>query len=56
MQVGDKIFAKKGRQEIVGYGVITSEYRHEPARGEYAQVRSVDWKRVAVGRRGTSRS
>jgi dynein-related subfamily AAA family protein len=46
MQVGDKIFAKKGRQEIVGYGVITSEYRHEPDRGEYAQVRTVDWKRA----------
>ncbi|HWO09910.1 MAG TPA: AAA family ATPase, partial [Polyangiaceae bacterium] len=46
MQVGDKIFAKKGRHEIVGYGVITSEYRHEPARGEYGQVRSVEWKRA----------
>lgn len=46
MQVGDKVFAKKGRHEIVGYGVITSEYRYEPERGEYAQVRSVDWKRV----------
>jgi dynein-related subfamily AAA family protein len=46
MQVGDKIFAKKGRNEIVGYGVVTSEYRHEPERGEYSQVRSVDWKRA----------
>ncbi|GMR24651.1 MAG: hypothetical protein BMS9Abin37_3229 [Acidobacteriota bacterium] len=30
MEVGDIVFAKKGTKKIIGYGVITSEYRHEP--------------------------
>ena len=45
MQVGDLVFAKRGRHEIVGYGVVTSSYRHEPHRKEFSQVRSVDWKK-----------
>jgi hypothetical protein len=45
MRVGDIVFAKRGRREIVGYGVVTSEYRHEPQRGEYPNVRLVDWKK-----------
>jgi MoxR-like ATPase len=44
MKVGDTVFAKKGTKKIIGYGVITSEYRHEPQRGKMTQVRSVDWK------------
>ena len=45
MQVGDIVFAKCGRREIVGYGVITSSYRHEPRRELYRQVRSVEWRK-----------
>ena len=45
MQVGDSVFAKRGRREIVGYGVITSSYRHEPGREMYCQVRSVTWRK-----------
>lgn len=45
MQIGDLVYAKKGRREIVGYGVVTGEYRHEPGRGEYPNVREVEWKR-----------
>lgn len=45
MQVGDVVFAKRGRSEIVGYGVVTSPYRHEPARQHYTQVRSVKWSK-----------
>ena len=44
MAVGDVVFAKRGRREILGYGVITSSYRHEPHRGEFSHVRSVEWK------------
>ena len=40
MQVGDLVYAKKGRREIVGYGVVTGEYRHEPERGDYPNVQS----------------
>src|SRR5207244_7920691 len=45
MKVGDVVFAKRGRREIVGYGVIASEYRYEPKRGSFTNVRSVDWKK-----------
>ncbi|MDA1036082.1 MAG: AAA family ATPase [Chloroflexi bacterium] len=45
MQVGDLVFAKKGRREIVGYGVVTGDYQYEPTRGDYPNVRSVDWKK-----------
>ena len=44
MKVGDVLFAKRGRREIVGYGVVTSEYRHEADRQSFRQVRSVDWR------------
>lgn len=43
MEVGDFVFAKRGRKEIVGYGRITSAYRHEPERKRYTHVRSVEW-------------
>ena len=45
MQVGDLVYAKKGRREIVGYGVVTGEFRHEPERGDYPNVRTVEWKK-----------
>lgn len=45
MEVGDLIFAKKGRRKIVGYGKVTGDYRFEPNRGHYPNVRSVDWKK-----------
>ena len=45
MEVGDVVFAKRGRKEIVGYGVITSEYRYEAGRQRFKHVRSVDWKK-----------
>jgi len=44
MQVGDVVFAKRGRREVIGYGVVLSEYRHEPARGRFTNVRAIDWK------------
>jgi MoxR-like ATPase len=45
MQVGDVVFAKRGRREIVGYGVVTSEYRFDPGREHMKHVRKVDWKK-----------
>jgi predicted RNA-binding protein with PUA-like domain len=44
MQVGDLIYAKKGRGAIVGYGVITSEYRFDSSREYYKHVRTVRWE------------
>lgn len=44
MKPGDIVVAKKGRSQIVGYGRVTGDYRYEPRRGEYANLRSVDWQ------------
>jgi len=46
MKPGDLVVAKKGGQEIYGYGVITSEYQYRDDRAEYPHVREVEWKRT----------
>jgi len=38
------VFAKRGRQEIVGHGIVTGEYRYDKNRGEYPNTRTVDWR------------
>ena len=43
MKIGDIVFAKQGQRKIVGYGVVTSNYRYEAERDTYKNVRSVDW-------------
>lgn len=55
MRPGDWIYAKKGRREIVGFGVIKSEYRFDPEREYFQNVREVHWQKsgswpVAEGR------
>jgi len=44
MKPGDVVVAKKGRTQVIGYGRVTSEYRYEAERGEYGNVRDVDWQ------------
>jgi 5-methylcytosine-specific restriction enzyme B len=44
--VGDIIYAKRGRRELVGRGVVASEARFEPNRASYRQVRSVTWTHI----------
>jgi len=43
MQVGDRIIAKRGRREVVGYGVVRSEYQYDADQGDMKHSRSVDW-------------
>lgn len=43
MQEGDTVYVKRGRHYIIGHGVITSRYRHDPDR-PYAHVRDVKWQ------------
>lgn len=43
MRIGDIVYAKRGRQEIVGRGEVTSDARYEPDRESYRHVRSVNW-------------
>ncbi|SDA25456.1 AAA family ATPase [Sphingomonas sp. NFR15] len=43
MQPGDLVFAKRGRREIVGFGTVTGEYRHDPERSSYTNIRKTRW-------------
>ena len=43
IQVGDIVFAKKGRNCIIGMGIILSSYRYEDDRKEYKNTIEVNW-------------
>jgi 5-methylcytosine-specific restriction enzyme B len=43
VQPGDRVIAKKGLDQIVGYGVVTGDYEYRSARGYYQHVRTVRW-------------
>jgi hypothetical protein len=43
MREGDAVIVKKGLLTVLGYGIVTSGYRHDPSRREYRQVREVKW-------------
>jgi hypothetical protein len=40
---GDRVIAKKGLNQIVGYGVVTGNYEYRHDRGYYKHVRAVRW-------------
>ncbi len=46
VEVGDVIFAKKGRFFIIGRGVVTGEYQYDESRDEFCNVRTVKWDNV----------
>ena len=44
MKVGDVIFVKKGRNQLVGRGVVASDYEYDEERqDEYGNIRKVNW-------------
>lgn len=47
MNHGDIVFARRGRQNILGWGVVTSSYKYDPGRSPHPHFRSVDWKDTA---------
>jgi 5-methylcytosine-specific restriction protein B len=46
MAVGDIVYAKRGRREIVGRGEVTSDARFEPTRASFRHLRSVRWDHI----------
>lgn len=44
MNIGDTIIVKKGRSELLGYGIVTSDYQYDENRTEYQKLRQVEWK------------
>ena len=43
IKVGDIIFAKKGRNTIVGKGEVTSDYIYDESREDFKHIRKVKW-------------
>ena len=41
---GDLIFVKKGIHELLGYGIVTSDYYYDEDKVTYQKCRKVDWK------------
>jgi hypothetical protein len=44
IKIGDVIIAKKGRGELLGYGIVTSDYIFDKNRKNYQKTREIDWK------------
>ena len=45
MNDGDIIFAKKGQTQIVGYGIVVSDYYYDDKRKILKNARMVEWKK-----------
>ena len=47
LKIGDIIFAKKGKQELVGWGFVKSDYEYDEKYedGEYPNIRKVTWEK-----------
>lgn len=44
MKIGDIVFVKKGRNTIIGRGIVTSDYEYDDTRvDEYANIRKMNW-------------
>ena len=43
MREGDIVFAKKGISEIIGRGIVESDYLFMPERSEYKHIRKIKW-------------
>ncbi len=52
MKPGDIVFAKSGIKELLGWGIVESEYIYNAEEEEYCNVRKVSWK--AYGKWPTS--
>ncbi|WP_315583629.1 AAA family ATPase [Actinomyces viscosus] len=46
MRPGDVIFVRRGFNEIVGRGVVRSDYRYDEDRSSFRAVRDVEWTHV----------
>ena len=46
IRTGDIIFVKRGVTEIIGKGVVTSEYSYDEEGNDYPNIREVDWSKT----------
>ena len=46
MRPGDVVYARRGPAEIIGRGIVRSEFRYDDARPAYRCVRDIEWTHV----------
>ena len=46
MKPGDIVFAKKGRNTIIGRGVVESDYKFDPNCSDFKHIRRVNWTHI----------
>ena len=46
MRPGDVVYARRGPTEIIGRGIVRSEFRYDDARPAYRCVRDIEWTHV----------
>ncbi|OYT10491.1 MAG: hypothetical protein B6I18_08895, partial [Bacteroidetes bacterium 4572_112] len=44
INIGDIIIIKKGKTELLGYGIVDSDYYYSNDYNEYKKIRKIDWK------------
>jgi hypothetical protein len=44
VNIGDVVIVKKGRGELLGYGIVTSDYYFDEKRTDYKSYRKIEWK------------
>ena len=45
VNIGDIVFAKKGRSLLLGYGIVTSDYYYDEEVESYKKRRKMEWKK-----------
>ncbi len=45
ISVDDVVIVKKGRKELLGYGIVNSDYYYDHSREKYKHCRKVEWKK-----------
>ncbi|MEA5460308.1 AAA family ATPase [Arcicella sp. LKC2W] len=48
IQIGDTIIVKRGKSEILGWGIVQSDYYFDDSRTYYKHCRDVEWKKKGV--------
>ncbi len=46
LKIDDYLFAKKGRNKIIGFGKVSSDFFYDENRSEYKNCRKVEWTKI----------
>ena len=48
IQIGDVIFAKRGMSDVIGVGIVESDYEFKSDMDHYQHIRKVNWKNKGI--------